>query len=128
MATAKNSKDVVSVVASGAAIGKDCTHISLWNHATASAATNLLAYFQIFNDPDAIADGEQFKIAANGVTLTYTPGTGETEVLAKAALAGVVSGGVWVQLHEDDPGSNGTANIIGVVGRLSIPQADWTIA
>ena len=125
MATAKNSQEVSSGAASGAAINKDCTHVSLWDKATGG---NALDRFAISNNPSPLEAGEQFKIAAEGLVLTRNPGTGESQEMAKRALKGMIEGGVWVQFHSQDPGNNYTAGVIGVIGRASIPEGDWTIA
>ena len=124
MATAKNTAAVESPGASGAAIGKDCTDISLWS---ARAGGDYLGAKAISTDPDALAAGEPLQIAAEALVLTQPAGADETAKMAVRALNGRVSGGLWVQWHEGAPGAAGTDNVIPVLGRTQVAQAGWTI-
>ena len=125
MATARNNVSVLSIPATGAAIGKDCTHISLWD---ASSGGNLLHWAALSNDPSPLVAQAQIEFLPNTITLQQNPGTNESEEMAKRGARGRVTGGLYLQYHEGNPGSAGTANVIPVLGRTLITEAQFTIA
>ena len=124
MATAKNTAAIESPPASGAAIGKDCTHITLWDREVGGVALGDKA---ISTNPDALAAGQPLQIAAEALVLTQPVSADETPAMAVRALEGRVSGGLWVQWHEGPPGPSRTDNVIPVLGRSQILEAGWTI-
>ena len=124
MAQAANTNAVTTVAAPSGAVGDDCTHVAFWS---AASAGSLLGTQALSNNPDALALGERYSFAAGALVLTTPAGANETEAMAQRAATGKVAGGVWVSFHTSDPGSAGTTGQITEFGRVSIPQADWTI-
>lgn len=124
MAQARNNTVILSSVATGGAIGQDCTHVSLWD---ASTGGNLLHQASLTNNPNALAAGDRYEIAINALSISQTPATGETEEMAKRGVTGKVAGGVWAQFHSAAPGNAGTANVIPVLGRTQIAEAEFTV-
>ena len=125
MATAKNTNTVRSIAAPAGAVGDDCTHISLWD---AAAAGNPLQSQAISTDPDALALGERYEIAAEALVIGQPAAANETAAMAERAVRGRIAGGVWVQFHTGAPGANYTDNAIGELVRVEIAQADFTVA
>ena len=124
MAQAANSKAVTTGAAPSGAVGDDCTHVAFWS---AASGGSLLGTQALTNDPSALALGERYSFPAGMLVLTTPKGANETEAMAQRAARGKVAGGVWVSFHTGVPGSAGTANLITEFGRVSVPQADWTI-
>ena len=125
MATAKNTNIVRSIAAPAGAVSDDATHITLW---TAQAAGDLLLTLEITTNPDALALGDKYEIAAEALVLTQAAAADETAAMAERAVRGRIAGGVWVQFHTGAPGAAGTDNVIAELGRVQIPQAAWTVA
>lgn len=124
MAQAANKDIVRSIPAPAGAVGKDCTHVTLWD---AAADGNLLGKKQISTNPAPLVLDARYEIAAGALVITAPAGASETAAMARRAAAGKVAGGVWVQYHTGAPGAAGDANVIAGMGRTAIPQAGWTI-
>ena len=52
----------------------------------------------------------------------------QTEAQAVRALTARVAGGLWYQCHGNDPGVNGTANVITGINRFDVPESEWDIS
>lgn len=124
MAQAANTDVVRSVAAPAGAVGKDCTHISLWS---AADDGELLGKKAISTDPAALVLDARYEMAAGALTVTAPAGADETEAMARRAAAGKVAGGVWVQYHEGEPGAAGGDNVIAGMGRTPVPEDAWTV-
>ena len=124
MAQAANTRVVRSVAAPAGAVGKDCTHVTLWS---AAADGDLLGRKAISTNPAPLVLDARYEIAAGSLTVTAPAGADETEAMARRAAAGKVAGGVWVQYHEGEPGAAGADNVIADMGRTAVPEAGWTI-
>ena len=123
-ARASNTNAVQSAVAAAGQVGNDCTHISVWSALTGGS---LLWAGTINTNPDALALGGRFQIAAGALVFEYTKGTGETDAMELRGAAGKVRGGVWVQYHTGAPGTAGTSNVIGLA-RTPIAESAFTTA
>ena len=124
MAQASNTNAVQSIAAPAGAVGSDCTHISLW---TAESGGDFLGSKLISTDPDALALGERYELAAGALVISQPAGTNETAALAERAVRGRIAGGVWVQFHTGAPGNAGADNVIDELGRVQIAQAGFTV-
>ena len=120
---AVNNTVVRSVPAAAAAVGLDCTVVTLWD---AASAGDWQFEAAISTNPDALALGERYEIASGGLAITQTPGTGESDDSAQRALAGRVDGGLWLQYHSGAAGAQRNENVIPIA-RTEIPEAAWTI-
>ena len=125
MATAKNTNIVRSIAAPAGAVGDDCTHVSLWD---AAQNGNLLGSKAISTNPDPLALGERYELAAEALVINQPAGADETAAMAERAVRGKIKDGVWVQFHTGAPGANGTDTVIFELGRVAIAQAAWTVA
>ena len=105
MATATSNREIAFAGASGSSIGDDITWLGLW--LTASGSTGFLSGIQVSNNPDALALGEVYYIAAGGLVITQTAGSSETEAMAIRALRGRLDGTLYLAEHEGDPGTTG---------------------
>jgi len=123
--TAKNSSEVLTEQASGAAIGKTLTWITLWD---AASNGTLIQKTQPGSEFQELADEDTYGFAANALVIKQVIGPGETSEAATRALEGRIAGGLWVQCHDGDPGDEGTENVIPVIGRIEISESDWTIS
>ena len=123
MATAVNENALQYEAAPQAVVGQDVTHIGVW---TAQNGGAFLGGDPITTDPEPLALGDQYEIEAGQIVITQPPGD-FNEAMARRALAGMVSGGLWISVHSGPSGANGTANLIALA-RVNIAQADWTIA
>lgn len=124
MAQAANTHVVRSAAAPAAAVGKDCTHITLWD---AAADGEMLGKKAISTDPAALVLDARYEMAAGALTVSAPAGADETEAMARRAAAGKIAGGVWVQYHEGEPGAAGADNVIADMGRTAVPEAGWTV-
>ena len=125
MATAKNNVVIQSIAAPSGAAGSDCTYISLWD---ASSGGNFLAKQAISTNPAPLAENEQYEFAVNALTMNQPQATGEQSEMAIRALKGKVGTSFYIQFHTNDPGSNGTANVISLLGRTQVTAAQMTFA
>lgn len=125
MAQAANNTTITSIAAPQAAVGGDCTHVSLW---TAETGGSFLQSVAITGNPDALALGDTYRLASGALVIEQPVDTGGTEAMARRAAAGRVLGGVWVQYHSGAPGTAGTANVITALGRTNISQSQFTIS
>ena len=123
-ANASNTNIVESVAAPASAVGRDCTHVNLWD---ALNGGNSLGAQAISTNPDALALGDRLQFAAGALVIAQPEDTGETNHLSERKVRGAVDGGVWVSYHTDDPG-DGTANLIPGIARTPIDAADFTFA
>ena len=128
MAMAQNSTLIRSVAAPSGAVGDDCTHVALWDDAS---GTTFLGSRAISTNPSALQLGERLEIAPGALTLSQPVGDGETEALARRALAGKVSGGIYLSFHTADPTNSGSVQgtnaMISELGRVQIAQNQFTI-
>ena len=124
MAQGTNSNEVLSIPTPQAEVGKDCTWCVLHDQAVGG---NPLLKVQITTNPRALALGESYRIAAGAIVLNQPVGTGETEVMARRAIIGRLSGGVYVSYHEDDPGEMLNLHLIAGLERTFIPLNGFTI-
>ena len=109
----------------GASIGDDAVWIGIW---TAQTAGTFLAGIQVSNNPAALALGEVYFIAADGLAITQTAGTNEAEAMAQDALRGRL-GGVgsvnrWLSVHDSDPSTTGLNE--GDLARISVAHTAFT--
>ena len=125
MATAKNTAAQLWAAVQAAQDGSDVTHLSVWDALTSG---NWLFNITISNDPDPIATGGRYRIAANGITITRAKGTGESDESAIRSLKGLLSGSTYWQLHTADPGTSGTTSPLTGVARLALADSDFTFA
>ncbi len=124
MAQAANTNAIQSIAVPAGAVGQDATHVSLW---TAARAGSFLWAKAISTNPDALALGERYEIAADALVLNQPTGAGETEAMATRALNGRIAGTLHLQFHTGAPGANGTANVLPALPRVAIAQAAWTL-
>ena len=120
-----NTSAVQSEAAPAGAVGDDLMWVSLWDALTGGT---FLHRQSISNDPDPLALGERFNIAAGVMKLIQPTGTGETEAMAERKIRGAILGGVWIQWHTGNPGTNGTTNIITELARTPVAQNAFTLS
>lgn len=121
---ATNTNAMLSAAAAGAAVGKDCTQVTLW---TAAAGGSFLWGQAISTNPTALTLGEKYEIAAGALVLTQPIGPGETEAMARRAITGRIAGTLYLQFHTGAHGANGTDNVLPALARVAIAEADWTV-
>lgn len=125
MAFARNSNEIAWEGASGASIGDDATYVGVWDALTNG---NFLFAVTVSNNPDALALGEVYYIAASGLAIQQTAGTREAEESAQEALRGKL-GGVgtvtrYYAVHVGDPGTNGANE--GDLARVALAHTAFT--
>ena len=125
MATAKNTDAVLFTVATSTLVGEDATDATLWDSETGG---NYLDQKSLSNNPSALVLGERYEIAAEDIVITQDKATNESDEMAIRAVRGRIKDGVWVQLHDDDPGSSGTDNVISGISRVKIEEDGFTVA
>ena len=108
MSFARNTAEWAWAGALIAQVGEDAVWIGIWD---AQTNGNFLAGVQVSNNPDPLAIGEVYYIAASGLAIQQTAAANETEAMAADALRGRL-GGVgpvarWYGVHDGDPGTTG---------------------
>ena len=121
MAVARNTAEVAWAGAMGASIGDDAVWIGIWD---ALSAGNFYLGVQVSNNPDALALGEVYYIAALGLELTQTAAANETESMAQRALRGRLDGTLYYAVHTGSPGTNGANE--GDLARIAILGSAFT--
>ena len=124
MPTAKNIYVLLFNITTSALVGRDATYVTLWDE---EIGGNYLDQKSISNNPDALVLGERYEIAAETLVITQDKATNESDEMAIRALRGRIKDGFWVQVHDDDPGLNGTSNRISGIVRAKIEESDFEI-
>lgn len=123
-AQASTNAVIQSAVAQAAQVGDDATWVSAWSSSTGGT---FLWREDITNNPAALQLGDRYQIAVGGLTLTQPNATNGTAADARRAVEGRVSGGFWLQWHDGDPGTAGTANVISGLARTQIQESQFTV-
>ena len=107
------------------AAGEDMTH---WGIYSAETGGTFYMGQSVSNDPDALAVGENWQVAAGQVVLTFSDGDGEPEWALKQAdlNAGET---YWLSAHTGDPGTTGAdESADGDYARQELTPASWVTA
>ena len=125
MAVARNTNEIAWEACPPGAVNDDAMYVVAWDALTLG---EFLFGVQVSNNPDALALGEVYYIAAGGLALTQTVATNEDEASAQDALRGRL-GGVgpanrFYAIHTGNPGTNG-ANESGLA-RVSAAHTAFT--
>ena len=123
MAFARNNAIIQSAQAQAAQAGEDATIVTLWDAATSG---NLLQQLTITGNPDALVVDARYRLAVGALVIEQKVATGETQEMAKRALRGRVSGGIWIQWHDGAPGTAGTSNVVALA-RTQVTQAQFSV-
>ena len=129
MATATSNAASLSG-AYGSNDAPDCTHYTMWNHATERVvADNFLQAGTIATSPDPapLKLGEKFEIPIGMIVLTQNVASGQGEEMVKRAIRGQILGGVWIDFHTADSGNGRRANLIAVT-TAALSAAQFTVA
>lgn len=134
-ASAVNVGNLDSARATAADVGKTVSHVSLWSALTLG---DFLVWFPIHansfgehaNAVQELVAEAQYRIAHRDLRLTQAAtqnldaaqGTVylETIKMAERAINGRINGDIFVQFHDGNPGSAGTANVIAGLGRVQV--------
>ena len=122
MSVARNNAEIAWPGASGGAIGQDAMYVGVWDAMTNG---NFLFGVQISNNPSPLALGEVYYIDANGLAITQTAATNESERSAGRGLAGRLDGTTYGAIHTDDPGTTGVNE--SALARVSVASTVYTI-
>lgn len=83
--------------------GDDITYYGIWS---ARNGGTFYGSQSVSNDPDALAVGEHWQVAAGQVVLTFSDG--DMQATWAKFLADLAAGvTLWLSGHTDDPGDNG---------------------
>ena len=118
-----------SEAAMAAAIGEDCSHVTIWDSVGVGrppAGGNHRWTIALSNDPNALTLGAMIQFAANQIRYIQNEVAGETNYQSEAKLEGMINGGLWMQFHDAAPGANGTNNIMNLA-RAALAEADFSI-
>ena len=125
MAVARNTNEIAWEAAPSGAVGEDAMYIGVWDTLTGGA---FRFGVQISNDPDALALGEVYYIAASGLAITQTVATNEAEASAQDALRGRLGGigpvNRFYAIHTGNPGNTGANE--GSLARVSLAHSGFT--
>ena len=125
MAVSRNTNEIAWQAAPPAAVNEDAMYIGVWSALTGGS---FLFGVQISNNPDALALGEVYYIASNGLAITQTAATNEAEASAQDALRGRLGGVGTVNrfyaIHTGDPGTNGANQ--ASLDRVSLAHTGFT--
>ena len=119
MATLTNAKDFPA--------GSDGDDASHWTKWSAMTGGDLKWSAALSPDPAALTANQFYRIPAGGLVQRVPIGTqGATESCAADGLHAVLDEGEYYQLHDGDPGSAGTSNILTT--RIRIQRSEFTLA
>ena len=134
MANGTNTDAHLFEAAPASAVGEDATWISLWD---AETGGTFLGRKPISTDPAPLTLGQPYELAAGALDLINpTSGfdsngvaveSGYTEAMMRRAINGMIGARLWVGVHTDDPGANGTANLVTDIGRIEFVLADFAV-
>ena len=124
-ATATLTNAVQSAPAPSGAVGEDASWINVWDALTGG---NSLGRQAISTNPDQLALGDRYELAAGALVFTQPEGAGETNRLSERKIRGAVLGGAWISWHTGDPGAAGTANPVTGIARTPIAATNFTFA
>ena len=122
MSVARNNAEIAWPGAMGGAIGQDAMYVGFYESST---GTDFLFGVQISNNPSPLALGEVYYIASNGLAITQTAATNETEDSAGRALEGRLAGTTYGSIHTGDPGTTGANE--SALDRVSMASTVFTI-
>ena len=119
MATGTNDNEITW---SALPSGTDPTYVGFF---TTSTGTGFIGANTITSN---VAANTSFRLAPGALDINYTTGGDLVELGRRRAIAGVVDGGIWVSLHDGNPG-NGGANEVsgGSYVRKNVASADISI-
>ena len=116
MATATNTNDEDFNVGTAE---QDANQWSAW---TATSGGTMLWRRALANDPAALTANQFYRLPATSLTFTVPTGSqGGTAEAARRAAAGLVAGGVHVQLEQSSDNA-------ALTNRKFIAQSNWTVA
>ena len=128
MARALNTSELAWAGASGNAVGETASWLGSWDALTGG---NFLFGIEISNSPSALALGEVYFIAANGLVYTQTVASNEVDSVAQDSLRGRFGGVVgaigtqYYAMHTGNPGTNG-ANPLPDLPRIAVLGSGFT--
>ena len=117
MATAKNTG---AITFAEGAVGDDATYVHLYD---AAAAGTLKTAVQLTGNPAALQANEFYRIPAEMVVLTQTPGANEDASFAVDSLNGRVANALFVAMAT----GAGSATELSTPGRVELAAGDWTV-
>ena len=126
MATSRNQvKDFPNVVPQAlVTASRKVTHLTLWREA---ARTNFMGELDI-TDSAVVQLGQVVRLPAGIIIFTVPTPTNGSAYTALEGVKGMTGGGVYVDAHYGDPGTDHTENRLGELGQANIPGSEWTNA
>ena len=108
--------------------GPDATHWGMWDSENGG---NFLQGGENNTNTPALVIGQIFRAPINMIVVTMLANVAArlSEAGARRYLSGMISAGVWMAVHSDDPGNTGANEIVtGGIGRVFVPLTGWAIA
>ena len=104
--------------------GIDATYIGFW---TALRGGEFLGSGLIKNNPDVIADGQRYNLPVDAINIDI-PNGAYTTAMAEKIADGMILGGMYISLHNGNPGATG-ANEISVswYARAWVAPSKWQV-
>ena len=107
-----------------------CTHATLWTDDVLQGGLEggeLLAQAEVVTTREALKLGEWYTFETRTLDFYQVSDTGGRTSMARRALHGKIGEGFYIQLHDGDPGTEGTANIIQQLSRIYVDRESMTV-